>query len=310
MATLNPDERPLDPQVRRCWSISPFFNELDVLEVKLAEQAPFVDVFVLAEATKTYAGTPKPLHLTDALAAGRFAEWAHKIRVVVVDDDPPSDAPFQPFGEQARWMRENHQRRELRRGMTDLQPTDVVCLSDVDEIVRGSLIRGYMEQGWDFLSVPPLTMHVASIAHRWQFPVHVIARLFPGSMMLPCPDPTMWTGVMCGLEPEEIRRLGGVRLEIPIGQDISYYGWHLSWMGGANAMRYKMDEAAHPEMNEARFYADAHLAGVTAGRVDLFGRDNRPSEECPRAGLPNVIALDFKHWQSRLEGDERVLDQL
>jgi len=139
---------------KRCWSISPFFNELDVLEVKLAEQAPWVDRFVFSEATTTYAGNPKPLYLTDALAAGRFAEWADKITVVVVDDAPTIGQPFQTFGDPERWRRENHQRACLARGLGDLEPDDVVCLSDLDEIVRGSIIRGYADAGWTLHVTP------------------------------------------------------------------------------------------------------------------------------------------------------------
>jgi beta-1,4-mannosyl-glycoprotein beta-1,4-N-acetylglucosaminyltransferase len=291
--------------MKRCWSISPFFNELDVLEVKLAEQAPWVDVFVFSESTTTYAGTPKPLHLTDALAAGRFAEHAEKIRVVVVDDEPPLFQPFQSTGDPQRWRRENHQRAALARAMTDLEADDVVCLSDLDEIVRGSIIGGYAQHGWGFMSVPPLTMHVGSLTHRWWVPLHVIARLLPGVMLLPCLDPDRWNGHPCGSNPEDIRQTPGVRLEIPGQQDLAYYGWHLSWMGGASAMRHKLDEHAHPEMSEPWIYDDAHLESVSKGKRDLFGRMDRILVECPRSGLPDVIANDFERWNDLLVKGER-----
>ena len=287
---------------RRCWSISPFFNELDVLDVKLREQAPWVDVFVFSEATTTYAGTPKPLYLTDALAAGRFADFADKIRVVVVDDPPTIGQPFQPFGDPERWRRENHQRAALQRGMADLERDDVVCLSDVDEIVRGSIIRGYLEYGWTFMSVPPLTMHVGSLTHRWWIPVHVIARLMPGTMVMPCEDPSIWTGVPCGSTPEDARQSPGVRLEIADGQPMDYYGWHLSYMGGPDAIRHKLSEAAHPELNEAWVHEAAHLESVSKGERDIFGRSNRVLVPCPRSGLPDCIQADFDYWNATLVG--------
>lgn len=314
---LATEARPAVPEKARTWSIAPFFNELDVLEVRVREQMRWVDVFVFAESTVTYAGTPKPLLLSEALKPGGALEQLEQdaraagaeIRVVTVEDDAPLDSPFQPFGDPRRWQRENHQRASLIRGMEDLEPNDVVCLSDLDEIVRGSLIRGYEEQGWDFIVLPPLTMHVASLSHRWWTPIHVIARMFRGSAMLPCSqDGTYWTG-HCGMNPEEIRRLPGMRIEVPPGQDIAYYGWHLSYMGGSAAIDYKLREAAHPEMDAPGLRDAEHLASVAAGASDLFLRDNRPTILCPPWALPEVIQKDLAGWTRRLEGDVRgVLD--
>lgn len=319
--TLNYDdpipELPTPPARPRTWSISPFFNELDVLEVKVREQMRWVDVFVFAEASYTYAGSPKTLILADALSeGGALADLGEDvqraggaIRVVQVDDLPVGDDVFQPFGERSRWARENHQRAALIRGMTDLAPNDVVCLSDLDEIVRGALIRGYAEQAWDFITVPPLTMHVASLSHRWWAPIHVIARLFRGHAMLPCDDSnTYWTGKHCGLTPEDVRRMPGVRIEVPPGVDMSYYGWHLSYMGGSAAIDYKLREAAHPELDLPHYRDPTHLARVAAGDSDIFMRDNRPTVLCPVGGLPDVIQRDYDGWRRRLEGDVRVHD--
>lgn len=296
------------------WSISPFFNELDVLEVKLAEQAPYVDVFVFAEATRSYRGDPKPLHLTEALEAGRYAEWADKIRVVVVDDDPDwSMQPFQPFGDPQRWLRENHQRAALIRGMKDLEHSDLVCLSDLDEIVRGTLLAA-LREGQDgpaplnYTVVPPLTMHVASLTHRWWVPVHVIARIFPAENILPCIDPLTWNGHLCGLTVEQMRQFTGHRIEIPQFQDMAYYGWHLSYMGGDNSVDVKLAQAAHPEYDVPQWRDPRHLWEVRAGRTDIFGRADRKLEPCPLAGLPDVIQQDFDRWQAILERGELVAD--
>ena len=36
--------------------VFPFFNELDILEIRLNVLDPYVDCFVLSEATKTFSG--------------------------------------------------------------------------------------------------------------------------------------------------------------------------------------------------------------------------------------------------------------
>ena len=42
-----------------------FFNELDILEIRLNEMAPVVDRFVLVEARKTFQGADKPLYFEE-----------------------------------------------------------------------------------------------------------------------------------------------------------------------------------------------------------------------------------------------------
>ena len=38
-----------------------FFNEFDILEIRLHEMNPWVDRFVLVESAETFSGNPKPL---------------------------------------------------------------------------------------------------------------------------------------------------------------------------------------------------------------------------------------------------------
>ena len=39
-----------------------FFNELDILKLRLHIMDPVVDRFVISEATETFSGNPKPLY--------------------------------------------------------------------------------------------------------------------------------------------------------------------------------------------------------------------------------------------------------
>ncbi|WP_291854910.1 N-acetylglucosaminyltransferase [Bradyrhizobium sp.] len=116
------ERAPATPRTYDCFT---FFNELDVLEIRLAELDPLVDRFVLVEATRTFMGSPKPLVFSECKA--RFAAYAHKITHVVVDDLPDSSNP---------WVRERAQRRAIMRGLQDARPDDRIIVSDVDEIPK------------------------------------------------------------------------------------------------------------------------------------------------------------------------------
>ena len=71
------------PKVYDCFT---FFNELDLLEVRLNELDGVVDRFVLCESPYTFRGQPKPLVFQENRA--RFARFLPKIEHVVVDDLP------------------------------------------------------------------------------------------------------------------------------------------------------------------------------------------------------------------------------
>jgi beta-1,4-mannosyl-glycoprotein beta-1,4-N-acetylglucosaminyltransferase len=102
------------------WDMVPFFNELEILELRLETLDPVVDKFVICEATTTHSGKPKPLLLQEN--GHRFARWAHKIKHVVVE-----------LGQTTDWGREKEQRVCLWHGFSG-HPSDLIILSDVDEI--------------------------------------------------------------------------------------------------------------------------------------------------------------------------------
>ena len=60
-----------------------FFNELDMLKIRLNVMSPIVDKFVISEATETFSGLKKPLYYEENKEM--FAEFADKIIHVVVD---------------------------------------------------------------------------------------------------------------------------------------------------------------------------------------------------------------------------------
>ena len=57
--------------------VFPFFNELDLLEIRLNSLDPYVDCFILSEATKTFSGLDKPLYYQENKE--RFKKFSDKI---------------------------------------------------------------------------------------------------------------------------------------------------------------------------------------------------------------------------------------
>jgi beta-1,4-mannosyl-glycoprotein beta-1,4-N-acetylglucosaminyltransferase len=111
-----------------------FFNELDLLEIRLNSLAPYVDQFVLCESTHTFTGNDKPLFFDQAKE--RFSKF--NIRHVVADGGMNQNTG-KNRGEP--WKREYYQREFLvRQSLESMQDDDILLLSDVDEIPN---LRGY-----------------------------------------------------------------------------------------------------------------------------------------------------------------------
>jgi hypothetical protein len=111
----------------------PFYNELEVLDIRCAELRDVVDLFVLVEAGQSFSGKEKPFHFAENKA--RFA--AYPIHHVVMPMYPPEMT--------SAWDREHWSRDVVAVVLREMHaaPTDILMISDVDEIPRASEVRRY-----------------------------------------------------------------------------------------------------------------------------------------------------------------------
>lgn len=106
----------------------PFFNELDLLEIRFNILDEHVDKFVLCESPVTFSGKPKPLYYQDNRK--RFKKWQDKIIHLV----PPILATEDPF-EQAGFQKDS-----IRRSL-NLNDEDIFYYGDLDEIWKPQEIK-------------------------------------------------------------------------------------------------------------------------------------------------------------------------
>lgn len=102
----------------------PFFNELDILEIRLNILDSVVDKFVLVEASKTQSKLDKPFYFEQNKE--RYSKFLDKIIHIKITDFPKEDG----------WAMENYQRNSIIHGLNKakLNENDIVAVSDVDEI--------------------------------------------------------------------------------------------------------------------------------------------------------------------------------
>jgi hypothetical protein len=204
-----------------------FFNELDLFELRLRELWDVVDRFVVVEASFSHAGARKPLLFAEH--AERFAPWREKIVHRAL-----AQAPLErPRDERERAVLERFQRDAIGAAVEPLglRGGDVVVVSDVDEIPRASAVPSLAER----VDAARFAVFVQRHHHRY------VNHAWPGG------TPPAWCGsVACRWR--EMRRVGAHRVrrggdragvlfarEDPRWSYVRDGGWHLTWMGGAEA---------------------------------------------------------------------------
>ena len=106
-----------------------FYNELDLLEIRLRELYDHVDVFVLVESNLTLTNHPKPYIFEENQE--RFRPWMDKIRHI----------KYTSCARDHYWTNADDQRDAVIEGLVDADNNDIIMYSDVDEIVRPSSIE-------------------------------------------------------------------------------------------------------------------------------------------------------------------------
>lgn len=220
----------------------PFFNELDLLEIRLHELAPVVDRFVLCEATLTHSGKPKPLVFMAHRA--RFAGFP--ITCVIVEDYHGIDLTD-------AWALERHQRQVGVSASVELFHPDLLIVSDCDEIPSAEAVRRasavYAHTQTLDMTLYYYYLNCRCDSTRWR----------RGQIVRPNGD-----------RPDalQIRRTKYA----PV---VDRGGWHFSYLGGTEKIREKLAAFAHREKDVDRWNTpEAIRERVTSGR-DLFDRDGK-----------------------------------
>ena len=243
-----------------------FFNELDILKLRLHILSPVVDKFVISEATETFSGDPKPLYYEENRAM--FAEFEDRIIHLVVEDTPPGETH----------ARDTFQKNAVGRGLVNCTDEDIIIYSDLDEIPNPEKIREILadfdetkiyhfaqRMFYCYLNMEEVSGTLLSYAGEFEGVEH-----------------KQWIGTkMCSYKLLREQGLGLGDLRFPerkeIGIRVADGGWHFGYMGGhgekdaKKRIEEKVRSAAHQEYNSAEILAGT-VDNIKDGK-DIFGRN-------------------------------------
>lgn len=202
-----------------------FYNELDMLEYRLNVLSPFVDYFILVESTKTFAGNDKELYYKNNLS--KFELYNHKIIHIIVDDIPDTNNA---------WNREYFQRNAIQRGIDKLNLLldDLIIISDLYEIPDMNTLLNNIN----------IIKHYQLVVLRQDFYYYTLnydqLKKWNGSKVL-----TYNAYNMLEKSSQKIREINAFPIEKG--------GWHLSYFGGPEFVKNKLQEFSHQEFNNDNF---------------------------------------------------------
>lgn len=261
-----------------------FFNELDVLEIRLQELWNTVDYFVIAEANLSHSGKPKEYILLDNWE--RLKPYTDKIRRIQVDDFPETSDS---------WIREKYQRYSLSKGLHDMQKNDIIITSDLDEIPRAEAIEMIKLDGNDYdryvLGMPmfQFRMNYMKIHERSKQYSIMVAR------------------GRCYTDGNQEREFTFPWNQKPADMvTIDHAGWHFTYFGDDDHAVTKIKNFAHIETDVPRF-TDNKLTidHMIQNKFGLWGLDNEERFEYVQVDdyFPKCITNNLNKWQHMIVPD-------
>jgi beta-1,4-mannosyl-glycoprotein beta-1,4-N-acetylglucosaminyltransferase len=249
----------------KVFDVFPFFNELDILDIRLNILDPYVDCFILSEATKTFSGLDKPLYYQENKE--KFEKFNHKIIHNIVEDTTSPDLhPYQ---------RDVFQKDNIKKTiLKNISAEDVIIWSDVDEVPNPEAIQelnSYFEQDAIFHFAQENCMGYLNLVE-----VGGIIRAMTSDWDYE--DRPRWMGTkVFGKSILEKYTLSELRSkqEKETNYRIFPGGWHWSYVGSEGLsveerVLKKIECAAHSELNNEQI---KNNVGRVKDNKDPLGRD-------------------------------------
>jgi hypothetical protein len=260
-----------------------FFNELDVLEIRLQELWDVVDVFVLAESNLSHSGKPKNYIFEENKE--RFSKYLSKIRRIEVNDMPNT---------KDSWVREKYQRYSLIKGLEDREPDDIIITSDLDEIPRADAIAAIKEDenNWDryILTIP---MFQYKINYMKIYDIHKQPNI-------------MVTRSRCYTHPQQEREYTFPWIRKPDDLVfIDHAGWHFTYFGDNNNAITKIQNFAHTETDTPEMISKHNIDWFVQNKCGHHGPTHPEKFEYVKVDdyFPECITKNIERWQHMIIPD-------
>jgi beta-1,4-mannosyl-glycoprotein beta-1,4-N-acetylglucosaminyltransferase len=204
-----------------------FFNELDLLEIRLQELWNVVDKFILVESKWKHNGIEKPFWYADHKS--RFAPFADKI-IHIMDTENIDIGMFgmyanPPWGSPFCSIVENNQRNMIGRGLSNATDRDIIMLGDIDEIPKSGKVA---------------SMHLPNFNHSVCFVMDIFYYYLNNKMIN-----SGWSGTVASHVDtfRNMQNARDTRMDDTSNKRtrINNAGWHFSYVGTPEMIAEKLE---------------------------------------------------------------------
>lgn len=222
-----------------------FFNELEVLDIRLHELSDVVDKFVLVESTVTHTNQPKRLYYEENKHL--FKKFHKKIIHIIV-----RDSPFVNLA----WIINDFQFSQMMRGLKKCKLDDVVLFGDLDEIPKAQKISEWKNKPGR------LKVFAQKLSYYFLNCVEYAQGDWYGTRM------TTYKYLL-QYKTTWIAKYSKPDVVIPEG------GWHFSYMGGVKKIQQKLSIMTHQEYNKERFNTPEKILQAMYAKKDILDNNYR-----------------------------------
>jgi beta-1,4-mannosyl-glycoprotein beta-1,4-N-acetylglucosaminyltransferase len=239
----------------------PFFNEIDLLEIRLNELDSVVDKFVLVEAELTQSLLPKKLYFEEN--KDRFNKFLHKIEHIKLTKEQCVN------NDGNLWNMENFQRDCIKIGLDNIAPddNDIVMISDLDEIPESKSVNSIVNLLNESTEHNIVSLDMGFFAYFLN--LKASERNWVGTVISKY-------GYIKNVTPQSIRNNKDYFPRKPDS------GWHFSWMGGYEKVYEKsisciepFDKSKLPSKDEFKNYFNEFLSSENKFFIHLEQLDKK-----------------------------------
>ena len=235
-----------------------YFNEKELVELRLKYLNPIVDYFVVIESNITFTGKKKKWNFPDVLN-NNLKEFSNKIQYhqlnIELDKIKNEESwIIDNIKGDDFWRIENFQRNYIKTVCKKFSDDDILIISDLDEIPSTKKLNFILTS--DFGKIAPVALE----QHLFHLDCNYLRlESWRGSIVTTIKNCNEFS-------PQKFRRLRNKISHFTDG------GWSFSSFGGYERVREKIESYAHSEHNNDKFKNPEHIAHCQRTGADLFHR--------------------------------------
>ncbi|MDB4108296.1 hypothetical protein N9672_01160 [Flavobacteriaceae bacterium] len=274
-----------------------FFNELDLLEIRLKYLYDVIDYFVIVESDTSFNGKNKGLVFKKNKE--KFKNYSDKIIYLPIKMKSFSDL------EKAAWEREKYQRNCINDGLKklNLYDDDLILISDIDEIPNKDVLQSIQNDSYENVELQQknsFSIIVSSLSYflktvfyklshrnnykyrlKLKFMYYLLIKRYTPPINFKMvlnfyyinyqKNDETWNGLQCVAAKwfniftvDEIRSFR----RIPV-KSINC-GWHFSYLGGKEMIIYKIKNFSHQEFNIKEILSNEYIDYCIENGYSLF----------------------------------------